>query len=153
MHNLKPFLSLADPHPQPNLTKVEYALIHHFSLLSKDQRSYRSLFTPKRLRRHIFYLPPLGKVVGILEDKGKQPVDEGLQRKRKRVISIESDEFIPGEGLMADARCAGREEEFFRINRDADPSGRLANRDNNITRGDRATQGPASFEEGMGIKF
>ena len=33
----------------------------------------------------------------------------------KRVMSIESDVSIPKEGLMADTKCAGRKEEFFRI--------------------------------------
>ena len=37
-------------------------------------------------------------------DKGKQPVDEGTQRKRKSVVSIKSDESILGEGLMADVK-------------------------------------------------
>ena len=34
-------------------------------------------------------------------DKGKQLVEEGLQRKRKRVASIESDKSISDEGLLA----------------------------------------------------
>ena len=37
-------------------------------------------------------------------DKGKQPVEEGLQSKRKRDVSAESDESIPGDGLMVDTR-------------------------------------------------
>ena len=40
-------------------------------------------------------------------------------------MSAESDESIHREGL-ANARRAGREEEFFRINPDADPKGQLA---------------------------
>ena len=40
-------------------------------------------------------------------------------------MSIKSNESIPSEGLMADARRAGREVEFFRINPSADPKGRL----------------------------
>ena len=46
-------------------------------------------------------------------NKGKPPMEEGLQCKNKRVVSIERDKSIPREGLMADARCACREEEFF----------------------------------------
>ena len=53
-------------------------------------------------------------------------MEEGFQHKRKRVISIESNESIPREGLMADARHAGHEEEFFSINLGADLRGRLA---------------------------
>ena len=49
-------------------------------------------------------------------DKRKQPAEEGFQHKRKWAISIDSNESVPREGCMADARCAGREEEFFRIN-------------------------------------
>ena len=41
-------------------------------------------------------------------------------------MSIESDESIPRKGLMADVRRTGREEEFFRINLGADPTGRVA---------------------------
>ena len=41
-------------------------------------------------------------------------------------MSVESDEFVPGEGLMADVRCASREEEFFRINSGANLTGQLA---------------------------
>ena len=41
-------------------------------------------------------------------------------------MSVESDESIPEEGLMTDAKHAGREEEFFRINPGADPTGQLA---------------------------
>ena len=59
-------------------------------------------------------------------DKGKQPMDESLQHKRKWVVSIKSDESIPGEGFMADARCTGRKEEFFKINLGANPKGQLA---------------------------
>ena len=58
-------------------------------------------------------------------DKGKQPTNEGLQGKRKRVVSVKSDEFIPGEGLMVDARCADHEKEFFSINPYVDLKGRL----------------------------
>ena len=32
-------------------------------------------------------------------DKGKQPTDEGLQCKRKRAMSVESDKSIPGRAL------------------------------------------------------
>ena len=50
-----------------------------------------------------------------------------MQKKKKKwVVSVESDESIPREGLMADIRCVGREEEFFNINPGADPEGRLA---------------------------
>ena len=49
-------------------------------------------------------------------DKGKQLVDEGFQRKRKWTVSVESDDSIPWEGLIVDARCADCEEKFFRIN-------------------------------------
>ena len=59
-------------------------------------------------------------------DKGKHPVEKGLQCKRKWAVSVKSDESIPGEGLMADARHASHEEEFFRINPGADPMGQLA---------------------------
>ena len=38
-----------------------------------------------------------------------------------------NDESIPGEGLMADVKCAGHKEEFFSINSGTDPNGRLAN--------------------------
>ena len=41
-------------------------------------------------------------------------------------MSIESDESIPGESLMVDARLIGRKEEFFSINLDADPKDQLA---------------------------
>ena len=41
-------------------------------------------------------------------------------------MSIESDESIPREGLMADVRHAGRGEEFLKINPGADPMDRLA---------------------------
>ena len=58
-------------------------------------------------------------------DKGKQPAEKGFQLKRRRAVSIESDESILEEGLMADARCVGREEEFFRINQGTDPTSRL----------------------------
>ena len=58
-------------------------------------------------------------------DKGKQHTEEGFQRKRKRVVSIESDEFVPKEGLMADARSVGRKEKFFKINPSANPKARL----------------------------
>ena len=61
------FSSLADPHPQPDVTEVGFALIRRFSLLSKDQRSYRSVLTPDRLRMHSFYPSSLGKVIGILD--------------------------------------------------------------------------------------
>ena len=44
---------------------------------------------------------------------------------KKGFHSVESDESIPGEGLMVDARRASREEEFFRINQGADPTGQL----------------------------
>ena len=40
-------------------------------------------------------------------------------------MSIESDESIPREGLMADARHINRKEEFFRINPGTDLKGRL----------------------------
>ena len=56
-------------------------------------------------------------------DKGKKPTEEGFQRKRKRAVSVESDESIPKEGLMADARRAGVEEKF----QGADLTVRLAN--------------------------
>ena len=59
-------------------------------------------------------------------DKGKQPVDEGLQRKRKRAVSVENDESIPREGFMANARCTGHKEKFFSINPDAYLNGWLA---------------------------
>ena len=59
-------------------------------------------------------------------DKGKQPAEESFQRKRNRVVSVESDESVPGEGFMVDARHASSEEEFFRIKPDADPTGQLA---------------------------
>ena len=59
-------------------------------------------------------------------DKGKQPIEEGFQHKRKWAISVERDESVLGEGLMADARRAGREEESFRINSSPDSTGRLA---------------------------
>ena len=36
-------------------------------------------------------------------DKGKQPVEEGFQRKRKRAVSVASDKSATREGLMADA--------------------------------------------------
>ena len=42
-------------------------------------------------------------------------------------MSIESDESIPEENLMADARCTGRKDEFFRINSGVDPKVRLIN--------------------------
>ena len=42
-------------------------------------------------------------------------------------MSAESDESIPREGHMADARCARHEEEFFRINPGVDPKGQLTN--------------------------
>ena len=58
-------------------------------------------------------------------DKGKQLEEEGFQRKRKWAMSVESDESILEEGLMEDVRCAGREEEFFRINLDANSTGQL----------------------------
>ena len=58
-------------------------------------------------------------------DKGKQPVEEGFQHKKKWVVSIKSDESVPGEGLMADARHACREEELFRISSGVDPTDRL----------------------------
>ena len=57
--------------------------------------------------------------------KGKQHAKEGFQRKKKWVVSVESDEFVPEGGLMADARRIGREEEFFIINPSANPNGRL----------------------------
>ena len=57
--------------------------------------------------------------------KGKQHAEESFQRERKHVVSIESDEFVPDEGLMADVRRIGREKEFFRINLSANPKGRL----------------------------
>ena len=38
-------------------------------------------------------------------------------------MSVESDESIPGEGLMGDARRVGRAEEFFSINSGADSMG------------------------------
>ena len=41
-------------------------------------------------------------------------------------MSVESDESVPGEGLMVDARCTGLEEKFYRINLGANPTGRLA---------------------------
>ena len=46
-------------------------------------------------------------------DKGKQPMGEGFQLKKKRDMSVESNESAPREDLMADVRRAGREEEFF----------------------------------------
>ena len=60
-------------------------------------------------------------------DKGKQLTEEGFQCKRKWAMSIDSDEFVPEEGLMADARHIDREEEFLIINPGTDPTGRLAN--------------------------
>ena len=55
------------------------------------------------------------------DGQGKIALGGGLSGKKKRlVVSIESNESIPGEGLMADARHAGREEEFFIINPGAD---------------------------------
>ena len=42
-------------------------------------------------------------------------------------MSAEGDESIHRERLMADARCAGHEEEIFRINPGVDPKGRLEN--------------------------
>ena len=59
-------------------------------------------------------------------DKGKQPTEEGFQHKRKQNVSVERDSSIPREGLMADAKCTGREVEFFIIDSGADPMGRLA---------------------------
>ena len=59
-------------------------------------------------------------------DRGKQPANESSQRKKKRTVSFESDESIPGEGLMADARRAGYGEEFFNINLGANMKGWLA---------------------------
>ena len=58
-------------------------------------------------------------------DKGKQLVEEGFQSKRKWVVSVKSDESVSEEGVMADARRSGREVEFFRINPNADMTGRL----------------------------
>ena len=46
--------------------------------------------------------------------------------KKKWVVSVKSDESIPEEGLMADARCAGHEEELFNIKLGYNPKGRLA---------------------------
>ena len=37
-------------------------------------------------------------------------------------MTVESNESVPCEGHMADARRAGREEEFSRINQGADPT-------------------------------
>ena len=59
-------------------------------------------------------------------DKGKQHMEKGFQCKRKRVVSIKSDKFVPEEGLMVDARRFNREKEFFIIKSGADPTGRLA---------------------------
>ena len=52
-------------------------------------------------------------------------MEEGFQHKRKQVVSVESDESVPGKGLMVDTKHAGREEELFRINLGAEPTGRL----------------------------
>ena len=52
-------------------------------------------------------------------------MEEGFQLKKKRAMSIESKESILGVGPIADARHAGHEKEFFRINSGADPTGRL----------------------------
>ena len=52
-------------------------------------------------------------------------MDKGLQRKRKKTVSVESDKFIPDEGLITNTRGVGREEEFFRINLGVNPKGRL----------------------------
>ena len=60
---------MADPCSRPNLVEVEFALIQRFCLLSEDQLSYRSVLNLDRLRRHDFFLPPLGKVVGILNSE------------------------------------------------------------------------------------
>ena len=46
-------------------------------------------------------------------DKGKQPVEEGSQRKNKLAVSVKSDKSIPGEDLMEDARHTSHEKEFF----------------------------------------
>ena len=59
-------------------------------------------------------------------DKGKQHAEEGFQHKWKRVVSVESKEFVPDEGLKVDARRVGLEDEFFIINPNADPTGQLA---------------------------
>ena len=44
----------------------------------------------------------------------------------KWVVSIESDESIPREGLKGNARSSSRKEEFLSINLGADLKGRLA---------------------------
>ena len=47
---------------------------------------------------------------------------------RKQAVSSENNEFeTQGEGLMADARQDGHIGEFFNINPDATPEGRIAN--------------------------
>ena len=55
-------------------------------------------------------------------NKGKQLTEEGFQCKRKWVVSVKSDEFVPNKGLMAYARRTDREEEFFIINPGANPT-------------------------------
>ena len=42
-------------------------------------------------------------------------------------MSVESNESIPEEGLMADVKHAVHKEEFFMINSGADPMGQLTN--------------------------
>ena len=61
------FLYLADPHPRPDSTEVEYAWIKSFCLLSDEQQSYKSVLTPERLHRHDFYPSLPGKVIGTLD--------------------------------------------------------------------------------------
>ena len=59
-------------------------------------------------------------------DKVKQHIEEGFQHKRKRAMSVDSDNSILREGLMANARRTGHEKEFFRINLGVDPTSQLA---------------------------
>ena len=63
-----------------------------------------------------------------LINKGKRVADEGLQRKRKWNAGSENKEFETlGEGLMANARRAGHVGEFYNINPNATPEGRIVN--------------------------
>ena len=61
------FLSLADPHPRPDLTLAEYDLILRFCLLSEEHRSFRTVLIPEQLHRHEFYPSLPGKVVKTLD--------------------------------------------------------------------------------------
>ena len=64
------------------------------------------------------FVESLGPVLRM--DNGKQPMEEGFQRKRKWVVSVDNNECIPEEGLMVDARRIGHEDELFRINPNVD---------------------------------